>query len=217
MNDPQRLDAAVGDRESDSAAGNLTADLGTRFYKWRKKRLLRLALRVAEEPILMLDVSQAPGFYWPVLMEHANRVVVAMSPIAAPLQSAQRALSNTWTRRIRAMPGPQDYTDLAAGSVDCILLGDIPPMTCNQANVSLLEKVRHATRDTAILFARVGHRLPTSKEKVCTCGTAPHPINPQSSNPRSLEKEFLRIGFNQIRHFSFAPGMDGLRVYVLRK
>ncbi|QRY78349.1 hypothetical protein JVX91_22595 [Pseudomonas sp. PDNC002] len=218
MNEPQRLVAATGNRDNDGVVSKLTSDLRANIHSWRRKRLVRLALRVAEEPILMLEVSQTPGFYWPVLMEHTNRIVIATSPAADSLLDAHRALSRPMTQRIRAMPGPLDYTELREASVDCILLTEVPQSGCNDANIRLLTQIRHVTRDTAILFARVSHQRPGDEApQTCTCGAEPHAIDPASANARALEQEFLRLGFNQIRHYSFTPGVDGIRIYVLRK
>jgi hypothetical protein len=218
MNEPQRLVATVAPRESDSAPGRqFSARLRARVAAWRKRRLLRLALRVAEEPILMLEVSQAPGLFWPVLTEHNNRVIVATSPAAESLLEAHRLLPQGVTRRIRVMPGPLDYAELRPASVDCILLAEIPPSECNANTLRLLSQLHHVTRDSAILFARVGSQRPAPQAgAACRCGDS-HAVAAEASHARALEQEFLRIGFSQIRHYNFTPGSDGVRVYILRK
>ncbi len=220
MNEPQRLFASAGHRENDGVASNtLRAFLRTRIAEWRKKRLLRLALRVAEEPILMLEVSQSPGAFWPVLLEHSNRIIVATSPAADSLLAAHQKLPTAMMQRIKAMPGPLDYAELGAGSVDCILIPEVPPTECNAATLRLLDQLHPVTRDTVILFARVGRRPTNEADQPCPCGTSSesHSATPNSNSAKGLEQAFQRVGFSQIKHYNFLPGVDGIRVYVLRK
>ena len=221
MNEPQRPFASAGHRENDGVASNtLSAFLRTRIAEWRKKRLLRLALRVAEEPILMLEVSQSPGAFWPVLLEHSNRIIVATSPAADSLLAAHQKLPNAMTRRIKTMPGPLDYSELGDGSVDCILISEVPPTDCNAATIRLLDQLHPVTRDTVILFARVGRqRSLDDTQQPCPCdsGSESHVAVPPPTSAKALEQAFQQVGFSQIKHYNFLPGVDGIRVYVLRK
>jgi len=221
MNEPQRPFASAGHRKNDGVASNtFSAYLRTRIAEWRKKRLLRLALRVAEEPILMLEVSKSPGAFWPVLLEHNNRIIVATSPATDSLLAAHQKLPQAMTQRIKAMPEPLDYSELGAGSVDCILISEVPPTECNAATIRLLDQLHPVTRDTVILFARVGrqHSM-TQADQSCPCGSASdaHSALPNPTSAKALEQAFQRVGFSQIKHYNFMPGMDGIRVYVLRK
>ncbi|WP_152223513.1 hypothetical protein [Pseudomonas sp. SCB32] len=221
MNEPQRPFASAGHRENDGVASNtLSAFLRTRIAEWRKKRLLRLALRVAEEPILMLEVSQSPGTFWPVLLEHSNRIIVATSPATDSLLAAHQKLPSAMTQRIKTMPEPMDYSELGAGSVDCILISEVPPTDCNAATIRLLDQLHPVTRDTVILFARVGRQRSLNEAgQACPCGASPssHSVTPNPTSAKALEQAFQRVGFSQIKHYNFLPGMDGIRVYVLRK
>ena len=221
MNEPQRLFASAGDRKNDGVANHtLRAYLRTRIAEWRNRRLLRLALRVAEEPILMLDVSQSPGAFWPVLLEHGNRIIVATSPAADSLLATHQKLPNAMAQRIKAMPGPLDYSELGAGSVDCILISDVPPTECNAATIGLLGQLHPVTRDTVILFARIGRqRSANEMEQPCPCGSdsESHVTTPPPTSAKALEQAFQHVGFSQIKHYNFLPGVDGIRVYILRK
>lgn len=219
MNEPQRLSASAEHHENGGvASGTLSAFLRTRIADWRKKRLLRLALRIAEEPILMLEVSQSPGGFWPVLMEHNNRIIVATSPASDSLLAAHRKLPSGMNQRIKTLPGPVDYAELRAGSVDCILISEVPSSSCNAANIRLLGQLSRVTRDTVILFARVGSRSSLSGAiPPCTCSADQHALMPDSTSAKALEQEFQRVGFSQIKHYNFTPGVAGVRVYILRK
>jgi hypothetical protein len=219
MNEPQRLFATAPHRENDAPAGNsFGSGIRQRIRQWREKRLLRLALRVAEEPILMLEMSQFPGTAWPVLLEHSNRVIVATCPSSDSLEQAHQKLPEAFKRRIRELPAPQESAELRKGSVDCLLLPDIPRTACNRQNVRLLNQWIPVTRDSAILFARVDHSSQAlGASEPCLCDADPHSGGPDFASARSLEREFQRLGFSQIRHYNLIPGVDGVRVYILRK
>lgn len=219
MNDPQRLFASAPHQSRDAHAGSsLGNGLCLRIRQWRHKRLLRLALRVAEEPILVLEVSQSPGAAWPVLLEHSNRIIVATCPSSDSLTAAHQRLPEAMKRRIRDLPAPQENAELRKGSVDCLLLPEIPQSACNRQNIRLLNQWIPVTRDSVILFARVDHSSPAvAVDQACPCGPDPHPGGPDFASARSLEREFQRLGFSQIRHYNVIPGVDGVRVYILRK
>ncbi|WP_448681753.1 hypothetical protein [Pseudomonas nicosulfuronedens] len=218
MNEPQRLFATAPHRENDAPAGkSFGSGIRQRIRQWREKRLLRLALRMAEEPILVLEVSQSPGSAWPVLLEHSNRIIVATCPSTDSLEEAHQKLPEAMKRRIRDLPPPQDHTELRKGSVDCLLLPEIPRSPCNVPNIRLLNEWISVTRDSVILFARVGHPASAKDIQPCPCGSDPHPSGPDFASARALEREFLRLGFSQIRHYNVVPGVDGVRIYILRK
>ena len=48
-----------------------------RLAAWREERVTRLALRIAGEPNLVLDLPCGNGRYWPALTRHPNRLVLA--------------------------------------------------------------------------------------------------------------------------------------------
>ncbi|MDU4255174.1 hypothetical protein [Pseudomonas sp.] len=218
MNEPQRLFATAPHRENDAAAGNsFGSGVCQRMRQWREKRLLRLALRMAEEPILVLEVSQSPGSAWPVLLEHGNRIIVATCPSTDSLVEAHQKLPEAMKRRIKELPPPQEHAELSKGSVDCLLLPEVPRTACNMPNIRLLNEWIPVTRDSVILFARVGHPTSVKDTQSCPCGADPHPVGPDFASARALEREFQRLGFSQIRHYNVIPGVDGVRIYILRK
>lgn len=217
MNEPQRLFASPHDHDA-HCSSSFGGGLRLRIRLWRQKRLLRLALRMAEEPILMLEVSQCPGANWPVLLEHSNRIIVTTCPFPDSLEQAHQKLPEAMKRRIRELPAPQENAELRKGSVDCLLLPEIPPTACNRQNIRLLNQWISITRDSVILFARIDHSSPTlAADQACPCGSEPHPGGPDFASARALEREFQRLGFSQIRHYNIIPGVDGVRVYILRK
>ncbi|WP_447750143.1 hypothetical protein [Pseudomonas nicosulfuronedens] len=219
MNEPQRLFVPASHCENAVVAGSsVVGGLRQRLRQWRYKRLLRLALRMAEEPILMLEVSQRPGTAWPVLLEHNNRIIVATCPSTESLLVAHQKLPEALKRRIRELPAPHEQAELRRGAVDCLLLPEIPQTTCNVPNIRLLNEWIPVTRDSVILFARIGQPDSSGTDAgACPCGAEPHPIGPDFSTSRALEREFQRLGFSQIRHYNLIPGVDGVRVYLLRK
>lgn len=177
------------------------------FAQWRAKWLLRRALRVAEEPILVLQLSEAPGTFWAVLAEHKNRVLLSASPLSDALLAIHGGLPCQIASRIKLIPAPLDYSAIGSDSVDCIVASDFPPLAeWTPADIDNLANLHRVTRDTVILFTRV------------VCGTkGPARTARAPVDSKGVEHEFQRIGFSQLAHYSFIPGMEPIRVYVLRK
>lgn len=179
--------------------------------EWRAKRLLRRALRLAEEPILVLQISQAPTLYWSVLTEHRNRVILAASPGANSLQDDHRRLPGRIANQIKVATAPFDYSEIGSDSVDCVVMADIPPFPeWSAATFELLANLHRITRDTVIFLVRTAQQRDAAER-------SGEPARSSSSHSKSMENEFRRVGFAQLGHYKFAPGLDGRRLYVLRK
>lgn len=179
--------------------------------EWRAKRLLRRALRLAEEPILVLQIAQAPTLYWSVLTEHRNRVILSASTGSNSLQDDHRRLPGKIASRIKVAAAPFDYSEIGTDSVDCVVMADIPPIQeWSAATTEMLTHLHRITRDTVIFLVRAAQgRNPDAT-------SAPMP-QPGLSPAKNMESEFRRMGFSQLAHYKFAPGLDGRRLYVLRK
>ena len=94
--------------------------LGRRLSIWRDDQLVRNALKVAGEPGLILDVACGAGRYWPVLAEHANRVILASDPSRDMLNHAQTHHPQNLLQRIKTFHSSAFAIDLSANAVDCI-------------------------------------------------------------------------------------------------
>lgn len=75
-----------------------------RLAFWRDEHMVRNALKVAGEPGLVLDVACGAGRFWPVLAEHANRVILAADPSPDMLEHALTHHGGALLQRVKTFP-----------------------------------------------------------------------------------------------------------------
>lgn len=197
--------------------------LARRLSLWRDAQLARLALRDAGDPGLVLDLPSGAGRFWPVLAEHANRVILAADPSVDMLDIAEAQSSAEVRKRIRTFQSSALSIDLSANAVDCIFcmrlfhhIGD------SEERRAILEEFYRVTRDTAIVALWVDGNLKAWRRKRqehqrLATGTAQEPRNRFVVCRQQIESEFLDAGFRVVDHHDFLPGYAMWRVYVLRK
>jgi SAM-dependent methyltransferase len=198
-----------------------THTLGRRLSSWRDAQLARMALRDAGEPGLVLDVPSGSGRYWPVLAEHANRVILAADPSTDTLAHAEARTANEVRKRIRTFQSSAFSIGLSANAVDCIFcmrlfhhLGD------SGKRSAVLDEFHRVTRDTAIVALWVDGNVKAWRRKRQLGHLAPGTFAPRNRFVvcrSDIETEFTQAGFRIVDHHDFLPGYAMWRVYVLRK
>ncbi|MCY1405081.1 hypothetical protein D9M71_203130 [compost metagenome] len=176
--------------------------LGKRLYRWRKARLVRRALRQADEPNLVLDLSHETGSFWPVLAEHGNRVILAATASPESLSAALGAQPAALAARVKGIQGGAAAIQLHDNAVDSIFcLGLLPLLAEADQRLAILRELRRVTRDTLIVSLQLdGWRQRGGGVKRAT-----------------IEEEIGRVGFDIVGRYGFLPGYSTLWVYVLRK
>jgi ubiquinone/menaquinone biosynthesis C-methylase UbiE len=186
--------------------------LARRLTFWRDEQLVRNALKVAGEPGLILDVACGVGRFWPVLAEHANRVILASDPSQDMLNHAQTHHPQNLLKRVKTFQSSAFTIGLSANAVDCIFCMQLfQHIACPEHRLAMLGEFRRVSRDTVIVAVRVdahfkGRRPP--KEGA--------PAR-QLANKAVVEAEFKQAGLRVLSHQDFLPGCARMRVYVLRK
>lgn len=180
----------------------ILAGLGKRLYRWRKARLVRRALRQADEPNLVLDLSHETGSFWPVLAEHGNRVILAATASPESLSAALGAQPAAVAARIKGIQGGAATIQLHDNAVDSIFcMGLLPLLAKVDQRLAILRELRRVTRDTLIVSLQLdGCRQRGGGVKRTT-----------------IEEEIGRVGFDIVGRYGFLPGYSTLWVYVLRK
>ncbi len=187
-------------------------NLAGRLAFWREQNLVRNALKVAGEPGLILDVACGVGRFWPVLAEHANRVILASDPSQDMLNHAQTHHPQSLLKRIKTFQSSAFSLGLSANAVDCIfcmrLFQHIP---CPEHRLAMLQEFHRVSRDTVIVAVRVdGYFKPRRPETEAS-------LTPQPISKVEVEAEFRQAGFQVLSHQGFLPGCAWMRVYVLSK
>jgi SAM-dependent methyltransferase len=182
-----------------------------RLAFWRDEQLVRNALKVAGEPGLMLDVACGAGRFWPVLAEHANRVILASDPSREMLDHAPIHHSQQVLKRIKTFQGSAFTLGLSANAVDCIFCMQLYQRIASpEHRLAILREFHRVSRDTVIVAVQIDARL---KRRPSTQDSGARP----RVNKAEVEAEFRQAGFTLLSHQDFLPGCVCKRVYVLRK
>jgi 2-polyprenyl-3-methyl-5-hydroxy-6-metoxy-1,4-benzoquinol methylase len=191
-----------------SGAQNLTG----RLAFWREQQLVRHALKVAGEPGLILDVACGVGRFWPVLAEHANRVILATDPSQDILDHARTHHSAYLLKRIRTFQSSAFTIGLSENAVDSIICMQLFQHLANpEHRLAMLGEFHRVSRDTVIVAVRVGGRFKARRTDVE--GLAARPL----ASRAEVEAEFRQAGFRALGHQDLLPGCAPMRVYVLCK
>ncbi|MCW8278673.1 class I SAM-dependent methyltransferase [Pseudomonas sp. PCH199] len=187
-------------------------DLPGRLAFWREEQLVRHALKVCGEPGLILDVACGVGRFWPVLAEHANRVILATDPSQDILDHARTHHPQNLLKRVRTFQSSAVSIGLSVNAVDCIFCMQLfQHLASPEHRLAMLGEFHRVSRDTVIVAIRVGGRFKARHTDVQ--GLAARPL----ASKAEVEAEFRQAGFSVLSHQDFLPGWAPMRVYVLRK
>ena len=180
--------------------------LGQRLAMWREQRLVRRALKVAGEPGLVLDVACGAGRFWPLLAEHANRVILAADSSQGMLDHAQTHHSASLLKRITLFKSSVFSIEMSENAVDSIFcmqlfhhVGD------SEHRLTLLREFYRVSRDSLIVSVCVGR--PSAQRGSPRIVISKHEI----------EGQFAQAGFSILKHYDVLPGGAQGSIYVLRK
>ena len=121
---------------------------------------MRNALKVAGEPGLILDVACGAGRFWPVLAEHANRVILASDPSQDMLNHAQTHHPQDLLKRIKTFQSSAFTIGLSANAVDCIFCMQLfQHIASPSIGWPCCEEFHRVSRDTVIVAVRVQSRF----------------------------------------------------------
>ena len=186
--------------------------LAGRWAFWRDEQLVRSALKVAGEPGLILDVACGAGRFWPVLAEHANRVILASDPSQDMLNHAQTHHPQSLLKRIKTFQSSAFDIGLPENAVDCIFCMHLfQDIDSSEHRLAMLKEFHRVSRDTVIVAVRVDAYFKLQRSGAG--GAQPQYL----ANKAEVEAEFKRAGFCLLSHQDYLPGCARTRVYVLRK
>ncbi|MNF53134.1 hypothetical protein D3C84_345060 [compost metagenome] len=186
--------------------------LAARLTLWREERLVRKALKVAGEPGLILDVTCDVGRFWPVLAEHANRVVLATAPSQDILDHARTHYPQSLLKRVRTFQSSAFTIGLSENAVDSIFCMQLfQHLASPEHRLAMLDEFHRVSRDTVIVAVRIDGRF--RAKNTDAQGTAPQ----RQASKAQVEDEFRQAGFRLISHQDFLPGCTRMRMYVLGK
>lgn len=194
--------------------------LARRLSLWRAEHLVRQALKVAGEPGLILDLACGAGRFWPVLAEHANRVILAADNSQDMLDHAQTHHSPGLLERVTTFQSSAFTIGLSVNAVDCIFCMQLfQQIVSSEHRLLLLRELHRVSRDTVIVSVQVAgsfqdrRRRAKSADLAASAQAARRPL----ASKTQVEGEFRQAGFDILHSQDFLPGYGLSRVYVLRK
>lgn len=194
-----------------------------RLSHWRDVALARHALKLADDPDLVLDIPCGAGRFWPLLAKQANRVILAADNSVDMLAVARSAQPAEVVARVRSFQTSAFAIDLGANAVDCIFCIRLLHHIQTAANRQLILKEFHrVTRDTVILSLWVDGNYKAWQRRRLELRRVAEGRAEQSQNRfvvarAVIEAEFEQAGFQILGHQDFIPAYAMWRTYVLRK
>ena len=197
--------------------------LARRLSHWRDVQVARNALRLADQPNLVLDLPCGAGRFWPMLCEQPNRVILAADNSADMIATARAAQAPEVVARVNSFRTSAFDIELGDNAVDCIFcIRLLHHIESSEHRLAVLREFHRVSRDTVILSLWVDGNYKAWKRSRLEARRAAEGRSTQNQNrfvvPRAvIEREFREAGFAIIGHQDFLPGYAMWRTYVLRK
>ncbi|WAJ35567.1 class I SAM-dependent methyltransferase [Pseudomonas sp. GOM7] len=197
--------------------------LARRLSHWRDIQVARRALKLAEQPNLVLDLPCGAGRFWPMLCEQQNRVILAADNSADMLATARAAQAREVVARVNSFRTSAFAIDLGANAVDCIFcIRLLHHIESSEHRLAILREFHRVSRDSVIVSLWVDGNYKAWKRRRLEARRAAAGRATQNQNrfvvPRAvIEGEFHQAGFDIVGHLDFLPGYAMWRTYVLRK
>ncbi|MDT9632892.1 methyltransferase domain-containing protein [Pseudomonas sp. JV449] len=198
-------------------------NLARRLSHRRDEQLASLALAIAGEPGLVLDLPCGAGRFWPLLAQTPGRMIIGADNSASMLEVATVAQPADVVKRVRPLQTSAFDIDLPDNSVDCIFcmrlmhhIGDA------QHRLAILREFQRVTRDSVIISLWVDGNFKAWKRKRVEVRRRDKNDQERYQNrfvlsATTVEAEFEQAGFSIQKSLDFIPFYAMWRVYVLRR
>jgi len=197
--------------------------LARRLSHRRDVQVARKALKLADEPGLVLDLPCGAGRFWPMLCERPGRVVLAADNSADMLATARVAQPPEVVARVNTFQTSAFAIDLCGNAVDCIFcIRLLHHIASAEHRMIILREFHRVSRDTVILSLWSDGNYKAWKRRRLEARRAAEGWGLENQNrfivARAVsEEEFRQAGFRIVGHLDFLPGYAMWRTYVLRK
>lgn len=194
-----------------------------RLSHLRDEQLARLALTLAGDPGLVLDLPSGAGRFWPLLAEKANRVIIGADNSKAMIETACAAQPPAVVARVRPLQTSAfaiDLPDNALDSIFCMRLFHHIGEASHRHTI--LSEFHRVSRDSVIVSLWVDGNFKAWRRKKLEERRNNRADKDSYQNrfvlpADTVEQEFLAAGFRIQERLDFLPLYAMWRVYVLRK
>lgn len=193
--------------------------LARKLSNWRDQQIARKALKIAGDPLSVLDVPCGTGRFWKVLTENPERIVYAsdnsQKMIDIGLQYREKHLLkkiHTFKASAFSLPVSDGYVD----NIFCIRL--LHHIGQSEDRLKLLKEFHRVTKSTVIVSLWVDGNVKAWKRKKLESNRTKRPYQNRFVIPQHIiEKEFQEAGFRIKNHLDFLPKYAMWRTYILEK
>jgi ubiquinone/menaquinone biosynthesis C-methylase UbiE len=192
--------------------------LSRRLSHWRDVELARKALRLAGDPLKVLDLPCGAGRFWPMLLENPERKVIGADNSADMVAVARAATPLALLQRIETLQTSAFAIDLLDQSVDSVFcMRLLHHIEQPEHRLAMLREFKRVTRDTVIVSLWVdGNYKAWKRARLEHNRQDKGPGNRFVIPAAKAEGEFREAGFRVLGHYDFLPRYAMWRVYVLQ-
>lgn len=197
--------------------------LARQLSHWREIQVARKALKIADDPNLVLDLPCGAGRFWSMLCEQPNRVILAADNSVDMLDTACSAQNPEVVARVNTFQTSAFDIDLGVNAVDCIFcIRLLHHIESSEHRLAILREFHRVSRDSVILSLWVDGNYKAWRRRRLEKRRADEGRPSQNQNRFAvaksvIEEEFKQTGFHVVGHLDFLPGYAMWRTYVLRK
>lgn len=193
--------------------------LWRRLSNWRDQSIARKALKLAGNPMSVLDLPCGTGRFWSLLAENQERQIIACDNSQDMIDIGMQCRPPAITEHIRTIQSSAFELDLADGVVDnifCIRL--LHHIGNKEDRLKLLGELHRVTRSTVIISLWVDGNVKAWRRCKLESKRSRREYQNRFVIPRNvIEKEFEQAGFKVKAHLDFLPKYAMWRTYVLEK
>ncbi|MGU9806672.1 class I SAM-dependent methyltransferase [Pseudomonas rhizophila] len=195
------------------------AGLSRRLSHRRDEQLARMALALAGDPGLVLDLPCGAGRLWSVLAEKPNRVIIGADNSEAMLKTALNAQPADVVKRVQPLHASAFDIALPDNAVDSIFCMRLLHHIGEPAHrLAILREFERVTRDSVIVSLWVDGNFKAWRRKRLEHTRGQKGYQNRFVLPAAtVEGEFRQAGFRIQERLDFLPLYAMWRVYVLRK
>jgi len=193
--------------------------LARKLSNWRDQQIARKALKIAGNPLSVLDVPCGTGRFWDVLTENPDRTVYASDNSQKMIDIGLQYREKQLTKQIHSFEASAFSLPVIDGYVDtvfCIRL--LHHIGQSEDRLKLLKEFHRVTKSTVIVSLWVDGNVKAWRRKKLESNRTERQYQNRFVIPRNIiEKEFHEAGFRVKAYLDFIPKYAMWRTYILEK
>ncbi len=199
------------------------ATLGSRLSNWREISIARKALKLAGDPLSVLDLPCGAGRFWPMLAEKPDRSILGADNSADMVNIATKAQPPEVVKRVKAFQTSAFAIELPDGAVDCVFCMRLMHHIGEKSHrLAMLTEFHRVARESLVVSVWVDGNLKSWRRRRLEARRIskgkPKQVQNRFIFSRSeIEAEFKESGFDIVGRVDFMPLYSMWRTYVLRK